>query len=127
MIMTDDLKIADKCRSLRNLCFIPEKRFYHEELGFNFRMTNMQAALGVAQLERLDEFVVRKRTMGRQYTRLLSGVPGIQLPLEKTDFAENIYWVFGIVLKKEISTVATFAHYVQFTFKTPDSVSDANV
>ncbi|MDF2187455.1 DegT/DnrJ/EryC1/StrS family aminotransferase [Paraflavitalea sp. CAU 1676] len=102
MIMTDDEALANKCRSLRNLCFIPEKRFYHEELGFNFRMTNMQAALGLAQLERLDEFVVKKRRMGEQYTSLLQGVTGIQLPLEKTPYAENIYWVYGIVLNDDI-------------------------
>jgi perosamine synthetase len=102
MIMTDDEKIAERCRSLRNLCFIPEKRFYHEELGFNFRMTNLQAALGVAQLERLDEFVVRKRKMGKQYTKNLSGVSGIQIPIEKTSYADNIYWVYGIVLKDEV-------------------------
>lgn len=98
MIVTDDPDLADKCRSLRNLCFKPEQRFVHDELGWNFRMTNMQAALGVAQLERLDEFVRIKRRMGTHYTRLLSGTPGIQLPLEKTDFAENIYWVYGLVL-----------------------------
>lgn len=102
MILTDDEGLANKCRSLRNLCFIPEKRFYHEELGFNFRMTNMQAALGVAQLERLKEFVVKKRQMGQQYTALLKDLSSIQLPLEKTAYADNIYWVFGIVLKDEV-------------------------
>ena len=66
------------------------------------RMTNMQAALGVAQLERLDEFVARKRRMGAIYTELLSGVEGIQLPVPRTDYAENIYWVFGLVLEDQI-------------------------
>lgn len=103
MILTDDPKLAEKCRSLRNLCFMPQKRFYHEELGFNFRMTNMQAALGVAQLERLHDFVKIKRAMGNQYTSLLKGISSIQLPLQKTDYAENIYWVYGIVLKADIS------------------------
>jgi perosamine synthetase len=70
----------------------------HDELGFNYRMTNLQAALGLAQLERLDEFVCRKRAMGRRYTELLSGVKGLELPLAKTDYAENIYWVYGLVL-----------------------------
>jgi perosamine synthetase len=102
MIMTDDPKLADKCRSLRNLCFIPEKRFYHEELGFNFRMTNLQAALGVAQLERLEEFVKIKRQMGQKYTDLLKDVSGIRLPVEQTSFAKNIYWVFGIVLNIDV-------------------------
>ena len=61
-------------------------------------MTNLQAALGVAQLERLDEFVVRKRRMGARYGELLQGLAGLQLPLPRTDYAENIYWVYGIVL-----------------------------
>jgi perosamine synthetase len=65
-------------------------------------MTNMQAALGLAQLERLNEFVSIKRKMGSLYTGLLKGILSIQLPLEKTDYAENIYWVFGIVLKDEV-------------------------
>jgi len=98
MIMTDDPALADRCRSLRNLCFKPEQRFVHDELGWNFRMTNLQAALGVAQLERLDEFVQIKRRMGSRYTKLLVGMPGIQLPLAQTDFADNIYWVYGLVL-----------------------------
>jgi perosamine synthetase len=98
MVVTDDGIIAERCRSLRNLCFQPHKRFVHEELGWNLRMTNMQAALGLAQLERLDEFVMRKRRMGKQYTELLLGTPGLQLPAARTDYAENIYWVYGLVL-----------------------------
>ncbi|UJS25909.1 DegT/DnrJ/EryC1/StrS family aminotransferase [Thiothrix winogradskyi] len=102
MIATDDPQLAEKCRSLRNLCFKPEQRFLHDELGWNFRMTNLQAALGVAQLERLDEFVQRKRHMGRYYTHLLEGVAGIQLPLANTTYAENIYWVYGVVLDDDL-------------------------
>ena len=98
MIVTDDDALAETCRSLRNLCFQPERRFVHERLGWNLRMTNMQAALGLAQLERLDEFVARKRRMGARYTELLTGLPGVQLPLPRTDDAENIYWVYGLVL-----------------------------
>lgn len=103
MIVTDDHALSDKCCSLRNLCFKPEQRFVHDELGWNFRMTNLQAALGVAQLERLDEFVQRKRRMGTRYTELLAGTPGIQLPLVKTNYADNIYWVYGLVLDDNIS------------------------
>lgn len=102
MIVTDDLALAEKCRSLRNLCFKPEQRFVHDELGWNFRMTNLQAALGVAQLERLDEFVGIKRRMGARYTELLIGTPGIQLPLAHTDYADNIYWVYGMVLDERV-------------------------
>ncbi|MGO7155854.1 DegT/DnrJ/EryC1/StrS family aminotransferase [Rhizobium leguminosarum] len=102
MIVTDSDALADRSRSLRNLCFLPARRFVHEELGWNMRMTNMQAALGCAQLERLPEFVERKRAMGKLYTELLEDLPGIQLPLPETSYARNIYWVYGIVLKDEI-------------------------
>lgn len=102
MIVTDDPALAERCRSLRNLCFQPQRRFVHEELGWNFRITNLQAALGCAQLEQLDGFVKRKRRMGSLYTDLLEGTKGIQLPLRSTDYAENIYWVYPIVLDDSI-------------------------
>lgn len=100
MIVTNNEQLAEDCRSLRNLCFQPQRRFVHERLGWNLRMTNMQAALGLAQLERLDEFVMRKRRMGNRYTELLSDLKSIQLPLLKTDYAENIFWVYGVVLEE---------------------------
>ena len=108
MIVTNDEKLAERCRSLRNLCFKKERRFIHDELGFNYRMTNLQAALGMAQLERLDEFVEKKRWMGKKYTELLSDVKGIQLPLPKTKYADNIYWVYGIVLNEGVPFDAEF-------------------
>ena len=102
MIVTDDEGLAERCRSLRNLCFQPQQRFVHEELGWNLRLTNLQAALGLAQLERLDEFVERKRQMGRRYTEELQDLASLQLPIAKTDYAENIYWVYGLVLKDSV-------------------------
>lgn len=102
MIVTDNVDLNLKCRDLRNLCFLPKKRFVHEELGYNFRMTNLQAALGLAQLERYEEFIKIKRQIGSNYTKLLKNVESIELPLEKNEFADNIYWVYGIVLKPEV-------------------------
>lgn len=109
MMATDDEELAERARGLRNLCFQPGKRFVHEHLGWNYRMTNLQAALGLAQLERLDEFVARKRFVGRRYRELLKDVPGLQLPLTRTEFAENIYWVFGLVLDKSLAIDAASA------------------
>lgn len=109
MMATDDEELAERARSLRNLCFQPGKRFVHEHLGWNYRMTNLQAALGLAQLERLDEFVARKRFVGRRYRELLKDVPGLQLPLTETEFAENIYWVFGLVLDRTLAIDAASA------------------
>ena len=103
MIVTDNEELAEKCRLLRNLCFQPQKRFVHEELGWNFRFTNLQAAVGLAQLEKLDEHIKRKRRMGKLYTELLTGIPELQLPLPITGYAENIYWVYGMVLKDQVS------------------------
>lgn len=97
MILTDDLTIAERLRSLRNLCFTANKRFVHEELGWNMRMTNLQAAIGVAQLERWDESIIRKREIGKLYTELLKDVKHISLPVTQTEYADNIYWVFGII------------------------------
>jgi len=105
MILSDDPELAERCRSLRNLCF-QKRRFVHEELGWNARMSNLQAAVGVAQLERLSEFLVRKRQIGNLYTKLLDGVPELQLPLVQTAYAENAFWVFGVVLKPEVSVSA---------------------
>lgn len=101
MILVDDEALADACRGLRNLCFQPPRRFVHDRLGWNLRMTNLQAALGVAQLERLDTFVARKRAMGARYQELLAGIDALELPLARTDYAENIYWVFGMVIRDD--------------------------
>jgi perosamine synthetase len=101
MVLTDDPKLAEKAGSLRNLCFQADRRFYHEGLGFNFRLTNLQAALGVAQIERMDEIVSRKRWMGAEYTRRLKSIKGLQLPVEE-HWARNVYWMYGTVLSDEV-------------------------
>lgn len=99
MVLTDNPDLAKRCQSIRNLCFIPEKRFIHYELGNNYRMTNLQAALGVAQLERLPKFLTKKREIGAKYDKALKEVKSFQLLPMKMPYAENIHWVFGIVLK----------------------------
>lgn len=97
MIVTDDPALAERARSLRNLCFQPQKRFYHTELGHNFRMTNLQAALGVAQIEQVDEFIEIKRRNAGLYSAGLADIGGIQLPVERPN-VKNVYWMYGIVL-----------------------------
>jgi perosamine synthetase len=103
MVLTNDKTLADRCRDLRNLCFDKERRFIHEELGWNFRMSNVQAAIGVAQLERIGQTLAKKRQIGGWYQQRLCGHPRLQLPRERTEYAENIYWVFGVVLDEAIS------------------------
>lgn len=103
MIVTDDEAVAERCRTLRNLCFRKDIRYVHDEISDNYRFTNLQAAVGLAQLERLDEFIMKKRRMGKYYTEELREIKGLVLPVEKTIYAENIYWVYGIVLDNESS------------------------
>lgn len=101
MILTDDNSIYESCKEYRNLCFQSNKRrFVHEKIGWNYRMTNIQAAIGVAQLERINEHIKRKREIGHLYQEKLSDVEGISLPLDKTEYAENVYWIFSIILNK---------------------------
>ncbi len=102
MVVTNNEMLAERCRALRNLCFDKERRYIHEELGWNFRMSNVQAAVGVAQLERIDQVLAKKRQNGQWYQQRLQGHPWLRLPPERTDYAENIYWVFGIVLDERV-------------------------
>ena len=103
MVLVDDEQLQERCLLFRNLCHSKDRRFYHEELGYNFRMSNLQAAVGVAQLEKIEEHLKLKRETGRSYQEKLKGVQGIQLPLEQTEYAQNLYWVFGLVLDKDVS------------------------
>jgi perosamine synthetase len=99
MVLIDDPELATRCRSLRNLCFNSEQRFVHDELGFNYRMSNIQAAVGCAQIERLDEFVSKKHAMGAYYTQALQLHQNhFQLPLDNVEYARNGYWVYPLVL-----------------------------
>ncbi len=102
MVVTNSSELADRCRQLRNLCFDPERRFIHEELGWNLRMSNLQAAVGVAQFERISGFLQKKLEIGRRYQEHLRGHVDLQLPVESTSYAENIYWVFGVVLRDSV-------------------------
>jgi len=104
MCLTNDDGIAKDLRKLRNLAFIAEKRFVHYELGFNFRITNIQAAIGLAQTERIEEHIKIKVWIGKTYNELLSplGKKGlIKLPAEK-QWAKNTYWMYGIVVEPDL-------------------------
>lgn len=102
MLLTNDKHLDSRFKSLRNLCFT-DNRFVHEELGFNYRITNIQAAIGVAQLERIEFIIKKKRWIGNKYNELLKNYKNINLPLIKTSYCENIYWVYGITLKDNFS------------------------
>ena len=105
MVLTDDKHLDNRAKSLRNLCFTPD-RFIHEELGYNYRMTNMQAALGVAQLEQINDMVIKKRWIGDMYKDLLNDIGCLNLPVTKTEHCENIYWVYAVTLKDDYKKTA---------------------
>ena len=105
-VLTNNDALADKARSLRNLCFEPDRRFYHRSLGHNFRMTNMQAALGVAQLERIEAHIDKKLHIAEQYNEQLADLTEwLSLPVERP-WAKNIYWMYGLVLKESLAVTA---------------------
>ncbi len=101
MVTTNHKNVAERARSYRNLCFTTGRRFLHEELGYNFRMTNLQAAIGVAQMERIDEFVQKKRELGQYYTKLLQKIPGVKTQIEKT-WAKCVYWMYCVELDPKL-------------------------
>lgn len=98
MVLTSNPKMAERAASYRNLCFRPEKRFYHTELGYNFRMTNLQAAIGLAQMDRIEEFIQIKRRLGEYYCEKLSTIKGIKCQTEKP-WAKMVYWMYCIELE----------------------------
>ena len=103
LVRTPDL--AERARGLRNLCFQKKQRFLHDELGYNFRLTNLQAAMGVGQIERMEQIVARKRAIADAYSERLKDVAGIQLPVEEA-WAQNVYWVYGVVLDERTGLTA---------------------
>ena len=99
MIVTNDKKVAERAKSLRNLCFPKEKRIYlHSEVGYNYRMTNIQAAIGLAQFKRIDELAEMRRRNAHLYNKYLEGVEGICLPVER-EWAKNVYWMYSILVE----------------------------
>jgi perosamine synthetase len=105
MICTSNKKYYQKCKSLRNLSFSNSyyNRFDHDDIGWNYRMSNIQAALGLGQLQNINWIIKRKREIGALYYKLLKNNKKIILQKKKTNYANNIYWVFGILLKKSNS------------------------
>ncbi len=104
MLVMNDESLYKRAKSLRNLCFSEDgaKRFIHEDIGWNYRFTNLQAALGLAQLENIEKHIKKKRKIGKIYNKLLKDVKGINLPIKKTPYCKNLYWVYAITLEDEM-------------------------
>lgn len=100
MCTTNNKDIAVKIKRLRNHAFdLP--RFIHNEIGFNYRLTNIQAAIGLAQVENANMLVEARRSIGMRYNKRLKGIKGLILPIEKS-CVKNVYWMYGIVLTDEV-------------------------
>ncbi|CAD7957332.1 unnamed protein product [Amoebophrya sp. A120] len=113
MVLCDELELCEAARKVRNLCFDPDKpRFVHADLGFNYRMTSLQAALGLAQLPHLAQAIERKREIGRLYNKFFQNemkevLPYVRIPSETDQFgSENIFWVYMIEITHPTLTAA---------------------
>jgi perosamine synthetase len=100
MLVTNNKKIAEKAMSLKSLAFGKKNKFMHQDIGFGYRMSNIQAALGYAQLERIENIISKKRKIAQFYNQYLKSIPGLQLPVEKS-YAKNVYWMYHVVLHKK--------------------------
>ena len=100
MVTTNDRELARLAWNLRDHAFSSERHFWHKFVGFNYRMTNLQAAVGLAQVEQLDHFVASRRTNAGEYSCRLWGIPGITTPPE-AEWAKNVFWMYGILVDEE--------------------------
>jgi len=100
MVTTNDPQLAEVVRTLRDHAFSKERHFWHKYIGYSFRMTNLQAAIGLAQTEQMEGFVERRRRNSLLYSSLLQDVPGLSLPKEEP-WARNVYWMYGLLVEDE--------------------------
>jgi perosamine synthetase len=100
MIVTNNREVAERCRMLRDHGMSKKKRYWHEVVGYNYRMTNIQAAVGVAQMKKIDRILSRMKEIARQYKSYLQGLHGVSLPTE-VDQVENVYWLYTILVDQQ--------------------------
>jgi len=98
MIVTDNSERAELLQTMRNYGFTQERHFWHKVMGFSYRMTNLQAAIGLGQFERIDQLLGARRSNARLYNELLADVPGITTPPESDD-VKSVYWMYGVLVE----------------------------
>ena len=98
MVLTDDVKLAERLRYFRNLTFLDSRRFVHEDLGWNMRLSSLQAALGTSQANRVSETLSRRRVIADRYLEVLQGIQGLRFQASDFQGNRNGYWVFGVLL-----------------------------
>lgn len=101
MVLTSDEGFANKLRYYRNLTFQPDKRFVHQDLGWNLRFSATQAALGLSQIKRLPTIIERRRDIATAYRERIGGIEGVAMAPERTSYAVNDFWVVGAVLHQQ--------------------------
>lgn len=100
MLTTNQENLARQAKMLRDHGVSPDKKYWHPLIGFNYRLTNLQAAIGVAQMEKIDRILDRKREIALLYRSLLENVAGITLPSEAS-WAKSVFWMYSILVEKE--------------------------
>ena len=101
MLFTNKKQFNEKFNQLKNLNFGKKDRFSHTDISWNYRLTNMQASLGLSQIKRLKEIVRKKREIGDFYFEKFKDNKNVIIQPKKLGYAKNIYWVYGIILKKK--------------------------
>lgn len=101
MLITNNASLYTKAKRLKNLYHSKSKRFIHDGIGYNYQMTNLQAAVGLASFAHIDESIQQKREMASFYTKHLQNIPGIITPIEKP-WAKNVYWMYAIQIQKKL-------------------------
>jgi perosamine synthetase len=114
MVVFRERPMRDRAKMLRDHGMSPERRYWHNEVGYNYRLTNVQSAIGLAQMEKIEFFVERKRWLAQEYNKRLSNIEFLQLPIEKED-VHNSYWIYTIILlppiaKKRDELINLFMH-----------------
>ena len=101
MISVNNLNLYKKCKSLRNLCFGKKNRFNHDDIGWNYRMTNIQASLGLSQMNNINKIIKKKMQIGSQYYKNLNNNDNLKILPPSTTYSKNIYWVVGVLIKNK--------------------------
>lgn len=98
MVLTNDDVLAHTCRKLKDLYHSDKKRFIHDDVGYNYRLTNVQAAIGCGEIEHIEEYIAKKQWMADFYGKRLAGILGLRLPQTKS-YVKNVYWMYGVLVE----------------------------
>ncbi len=97
MVVTNNKKLAERARRFKDLCHTKKRRFIHDDVGFNYRLTNLQAALGCGEIKNINSYIKKKQEMAKLYRDLLKNIPGLKLPITKS-YTTNVYWMYAILV-----------------------------